>query len=99
MSRSFKKNAILKDGGRSHRYHKKLSSSKLRAKNKDVFANMEALEDKIFPDTRVKDLIDPYYICDHYWILDLTPRIWIDYAGNRQVRKLSFKWIKRFTNK
>lgn len=104
MSRSFKKNAIIKDGGKSHKYEKKLSSSKIRARVHTILTTTDDYENMLFPDARAKDIINTYFIHDNVWRLDTNnswsyPYSWMDYKGNLNTFKYSAKDIRMYKNK
>lgn len=104
MSRSFKKNAILKDGGKSHKYEKKLSSSKIRAKVHTILTTTDDYENMLFPNARAKDIINAYNICDRkdspiYNSSWAYPYFWVDLWGKLNVFKYSAADIRNYKNK
>ena len=100
MSRSRKRNPILKDNGARHRYAKKLSNQKIRAKTRNLLASDGELEDLIFPTTKGKELCNQYDVCDWWSLLSMEPLIWFGYStGEQHIEEVTNKKILRYYRK
>ena len=100
MSRSRKKNPIVKDRGRSKKKDKKLANKRIRANTRNVFSNLAPIEDKLFTTHKARNLTNPYDICDSIWKLDIN-YVWYywDYKGDKHCVKNTAKDIRLYYNK
>lgn len=100
MSRSYKKNAIIKDNGQSHKYMKKKAHHTTRAKVRQVLTSGKEYDELLFPTTKSKELVNQYDICDWKWRLDEHTIRDSGYSyGNGMWFEYSPRYIKKFIGK
>ena len=91
MSRSYKKNPIIKDNGRSHKRAKKAANQRLRTTVRNIMSNLDSLEDKIFPTARGLEITNQYDICDWINRYSEEPIIWYNYKLDKLIAEYPTK--------
>jgi hypothetical protein len=100
MSRSFKKNAILKDRGNGQQ---KLAHHRTRMVVRNLLNSGIDYDEMLFPTKRSIELIDPWDICDWRTILPTQQEFWYYFIGNWGTKlfksKITDEDYRRYTRK
>lgn len=98
MSRSFKKNAILKDGGSGR---KKLAHHKTRMVVRNLLNSKLDYDELLFPTRKAVEINDPWDICDWITRFPHNQEYWFHYynQGKRIWHKITKADLRKYRSK